>query len=422
MEIVSAVSQRRRAFVLGVLAVGYMLCSIDRQLVGVLAGPIKHDLTFSDTQLGLMAGLAFSLFYSTCALPLALLADRWKRYAVFSISLALWSLCTALCGMSHSGGQFFLARMGVGFGEAGGLAPALSLVASYYPPEKRARAIAVFNFSIPVAVGVGPVMAGSLGAMWGWRAVFFIAGLLGVALVPFVVWATRNPERFERANRSNPNIVSTDTFVAIRRLLKTSSFWFMSVGGGTCALVLNGLLFWLPSFFQRTFGLGLFERSAYFGGIMFVSGVIGIWTGGWLSDSLARSDRRLYAFIPAGSGLLSIPFYLVAFNVPWLWLAFPLLTIGLILSFIYSTPVLATMQHLVPAESRATSSAMHLIINAILGIGLGVVAVGFLSDQLAAYYGANSLKAAIIASTFVYLGSAALFLFASRTLKRDWIE
>jgi len=173
----------------------YMLNFVDRQIIGILAAPLKQEFQLSDSQFGLLGGIAFASVYSTLAIPLAWLADRSSRVWIMTGALTVWSGFTALCGIAGSFGQLFLFRMGVGVGEAGGVAPAYSLIADYFPPNQRARAMAAFAFGIPLGTAGGTLIGGLLAAQYGWRTAFIVVGVIGVLVAPILRLTVRDPKR-----------------------------------------------------------------------------------------------------------------------------------------------------------------------------------------------------------------------------------
>ena len=190
-----AVSPGYRYYVLGILILIYMLNFLDRQIIGILAAPLKAEFGLSDSQFGLLGGLAFALLYSTLAIPIAWLADRVSRVWIMTAALTIWSGFTALCGVAGSFGQLFLCRMGVGIGEAGGVAPAYSLIADYFPKSQRARALAAYAFGIPLGMAAGTLVGGLLAATYGWRTAFIVVGVLGVLVAPILRLTVKDPKR-----------------------------------------------------------------------------------------------------------------------------------------------------------------------------------------------------------------------------------
>jgi predicted MFS family arabinose efflux permease len=412
-------SPRYRAVVLLMLVVVYTFNFIDRQIVGILAIPIKADLGLTDTQLGLMGGLAFALFYTLLGIPIAMLADRANRTVIMSVALVVWSAMTALCGFAQNFVQLFLARLGVGVGEAGGVAPAYSLVADYFPSAQRARALAVYSFGIPLGSSLGILFGGLIASLIDWRTAFMAVGVAGVVLAPLFKLLVREPAR-GRYDARGAGARPAGLREVLRVLLSKRSFWGLSLGASASSMMGYGLFFWLPSFFVRSHGLTLMQASLYFAAILLVGGMAGIWLGGWSADRFGTARRRAYALIPAIAFLLTLPFYVAAVTASSLALSFALFLVPTALGLVWLGPVLSAIQHVVPSGMRATASAVFLFINNLIGIGLGTVVLGALSDALSARYGENSLRYAILAGTVFYVVAAALFLLSARRLERDW--
>jgi predicted MFS family arabinose efflux permease len=410
---------RYRAVVLLMLVLVYTFNFIDRQIVGILAVPIKADLGLTDTQLGLMGGLAFALFYTLLGIPIAMLADRANRTTIMAVALVVWSAMTACCGLAQNFAQLFVARLGVGVGEAGGVAPAYSLVADYYPSDQRARALAVYSFGIPLGSAAGIFFGGLIASLVDWRAAFIVVGLAGVLLAPIFKAVVREPERGRYDARGAASRPASLREVA-RVLLGKPSFWGLSLGASASSMMGYGLFFWLPSFFVRSHGLTLLEASLYFASILLVGGMAGIWLGGWSADRFGAGKRRAYAYIPAVAFVGTVPFYVAAVTTSSLTLSFCLFLVPVALGLVWLGPVLSAIQHVVPSGMRATASAVFLFVNNLIGIGLGSLALGALSDALSTRFGADSLRYAILAGTVFYLVAAALFVLSARRLERDW--
>ncbi len=407
-----------RALALFMLVVVYTFNFIDRQIVGILAVPIKADLALSDAQLGLMGGLAFALFYTGLGIPIAMLADRTSRTWIITGALAVWSAMTAACGLAQNFWQLFLARLGVGVGEAGGVTPAYSLLMDYYPPGQRARAMSLYSFGIPIGSALGIVFGGVIASLVDWRFAFFAVGIAGVLLAPVFRLLVREPERgrFDQAATTKPpgfgRIIGT--------LVRKPSFWLLSVGASCSSMMGYGLFFWMPSFIVRSHGLSLLDASLFYGAILLVGGMAGMWAGGWLGDRLGQAKRTRYVTIPAVAFLVSVPTYVLGVLTPTLSLAFVVILVPVALGLVWVGPTMSTVQQLVPPNMRATASAVFLFINNLLGIGLGTWAIGALSDFLQTQYGEESLRWSIVAGTGFYLLAAGLFLLASRWLEQDW--
>jgi MFS family permease len=405
--------------VLLILLLAYIFNFIDRQIIGVLALPIKAELGLSDKQLGLMGGIAFALFYSGLAIPIAWLADRRSRVRIIAASVALWSLFTAACGFAQNFWHLFLARMGVGIGEAGGVAPSYALIADFYPIEKRGRALAFFSLGIPIGSALGVFFGGWIASHLDWRSAFLIVGLAGLPTALLVGMFIPEPPR--GAFDAGPSEAAPPFPIVAATLARTPSFWLLSFGAASGSILGYGLIFWLPSFFARSFHLGLAEVGWFYGSIVLAGGVAGTWLGGWFGDKAGPGNPAAYALIPAVCFLIAAPCFALGLFAPTLWLGWLLFAIGQMLALAWLGPVIAAVQHIVPPNMRATASASFLFINNLIGIGFGIYFLGFMSDAMTIAHGQDALKYSILYGLAFYLLSAAFYLVASRRLKRDWI-
>ncbi|HEX8568409.1 MAG TPA: MFS transporter [Caulobacteraceae bacterium] len=416
-----------RLYVLLLLTLVYTFNFLDRQILGILAIPIKAELKLSDGQLGLMGGLAFALVYSTLAVPVAWLADRWSRTWIMTIALTMWSGFTALCGTAVGFWQLFFYRMGVGVGEAGGVAPAYSLIADYFPPEQRARALAAYSFGIPIGTAAGTLFGGLIAAQIDWRTAFVVVGLAGVILAPIFKLTVRDPQTRSAGQTVKAAAAQRSADApSFRRVAGTvlpkPSFWLLSFGAACSSVCGYGVAFWLPSYFARSFGMTLSETSVFYAGIAFIGGMLGIWGGGWLADRLGAKSRGAYPLVPAIAFLVALPIFFVAVNTESRLLAFLLFLVPTGLNLAWLGPVVTAVQHLAPGTMRSTTSAMFLLINNLIGIAGGLYYFGAVSDLLAPRYGEESLRYAIYSGLGFYVAASLLLILASRTLRRDWVE
>jgi len=431
-------SSRTRAWVLFILVVVYTFNFIDRQIIGILAVPIKAELDLSDTQLSLMGGLAFALFYTFLGIPIAWLADRKSRTWIITIALATWSIMTAVCGFAQNFLQLFLARLGVGVGEAGGVAPAYSLISDFFPSNQRARALSIYSFGIPIGSALGILLGGVLANTLGWRAAFITVGVLGLLIAPIFRLTVKEPIRGQYDSLSAKAEPARFRDV-IETLKQKHSFWLMSFGSASAAMMTYGLLFWLPSFLVRSFGddLPVFFSwmpegmtpadadpilyvSYFYGTILLIGGLVGIWIGGQLADRFGEKNKAAYATVPAFAFLATIPFFLMGVLADSLIVVFFAFLMIQAFSFMYFGPVLAAFQQIVGPNMRATVSAIFLFINNLIGIGLGNLAIGALSDLLAVRFAEESLRYSIASGAIFYVIAAGLFILAARRLKHDW--
>lgn len=408
-----------RSAVLAMLLVVYTFNFLDRQILSILAPSIQAELKLEDGQLGLMGGIAFALFYTALGVPIAALADRTSRTWIMTGALTVWSGFTAVCGLATGFWQLFLARMGVGVGEAGGVAPAYSLISDYFPASQRTRALAVYSFGIPIGTAAGALFGGLIAHALGWRMSFIIVGLAGVALaVPFRL-LVREPLRSAAAKASPPRLGAT-----LKLLAGKKSFWLLSFGAASSSVCGYGVSFWLPSFLTRSLGLPLVQVSWFVAGFYLIGGMIGIWASGVLSDRLRAkgADRGVYPLIPAVAFVIALPLFFVAAQTPWLPVAFVLLAVMTGLNLAWLGPIIAAVQHLTPASMRSTGSAAFLFINNLLGLGLGTYYFGAMSGLLKPHFGVESLRYAMYSGVAFYVLAVGLFILASRTLKRDWVD
>jgi len=413
------ISNGYRAYVLCMLVLVYTFNFIDRQIVGILAIPIKEDLGLTDTQLGLMGGLAFALLYTTLAIPIAMAADRMSRTWIMTGALVVWSGMTALCGTAQNFWQLFFARVGVGIGEAGGVAPAYSLISDFFPPNQRARALSVFSFGIPIGSALGIVFGGIIATLVDWRFAFLVVGVAGIVLAPIFRATVREPVRgaFDVGGSQSGAASLADI---MRVLLRKPSFWGMSLGASFSSMMGYGLFFWLPSFFVRSFEVTLLNASLVYGAILLVGGIAGTWLGGYLADRFGEKNRAAYARIPAFAFLAAVPFYLVGVLSPTLLISVLVMVVPTALGLAWLGPVISAVQHLVPPNMRATASAIFLFVNNLIGIGVGTLAIGAISDGLQGRFGDESLRYAILAGTSFYIVAAVIFLLSARRLEQDW--
>ena len=408
--------------VLAMLLLVYTFNFLDRQILGILVQPIKADLGLTDTQLGALGGIAFALLYSTLAIPLAIVADRTSRTWVVTISLTVWSGFTALCGLATGFWSLFLYRLGVGVGEAGGVAPSYAIIADYFPPERRGRALAIYSLGIPIGLAMGAILGGYIAATVDWRWAFIIVGLLGVAIAPIFRLVVKEPRRGGADPVVAAPVERAPVSAVFAILAKKPSFWLMAFAASMSSLCGYGLAFWTPSLLMRSFDFDIIQASQFLGSLLLVGGTIGVFAGGWLADRLGGKDRGVYAKLPAIAWLITLPLFAAGFWSTSPWTAWFLLLIPNGLNILWLGPVVTAVQNLVPAHMRATASACFLFINNLIGLGLGSWVMGAMSDAMAAEFGNESLRYSLIAATGFYLVAAVLMILAVRPLRKDWVE
>jgi predicted MFS family arabinose efflux permease len=414
----SVISSRVAGYGLLMLTLVYAFNFIDRQILVILQEPIKQEMGLSDAQLGLLSGFSFALVYITAGIPIAYWADRSNRRNIIAGSLAIWSGMTALSGLAQNYTQLLLARIGVGIGEAGGSPPAHSMISDYYPPAQRATALAIYSTGIYLGVAAGYLFGGVISEVYGWRIAFMVAGIPGILLAVLLVLTVREPVRgrWESAPRAayTPGLRET-----LKLLTSYRSFWYVAAGGGLSAFVTYGTGNFGPSFLMRNHGLTLGEVGVVLGIMSGVGGMLGTFLGGYLTDRFGTKDKRWYLWLPALAGAMVLPL-----GIPYLLLENTTVAIGfmffkLVMANSYLAPALAISHTLVPPAMRALTSAVLLFVFNMVGLGLGPLTVGLLSDFYVPYFGDDSLRYAML--TAVALGSPAvvLFLLAARHLRAD---
>jgi MFS family permease len=434
---VNPVSAGYRRYALSLLLLIYTLNFLDRQVINILAEPIKRDLGLLDWQLGMMTGFAFAIFYTVLGIPIARHAEKSSRPMIIAISVAAWSGFTMLCGMTTNFVQLLLARIGVGVGEAGCTPPAHSLITDYVPREMRASAIAFYSIGTPLGTLVGMAMGGVVADAYGWRTAFLVAGAPGV-IVAIVAALTLVEPRRKMAADIAARAASQLPLKAVMKVLKSKkTFWLVAFAAAIKAFVGYGHAPFTASFFFRNHaeevariaeGFGL--QSAGFLGLALgliggTAGVFGAWIGGVIADKLGARDIRAYVLVPAIASVLSIPLFILAVSVSSVWLAIGILTIPIALGSLWYGPVYATAQSIVAPHMRATTAAVILFVINLIGLGLGPVFVGALSDIFAGPMGmgeAQGVRWSLIVSSCFGLIAAVLFFKAAKTIKADMVS
>lgn len=400
---------------LGVLLLVYVFNFLDRQIVTILAEPIARDLDLSDTQIGVLTGLSFALFYSTLGLPIARFADRPRtdRVTLIAVAVAVWSLATAACGGARSFVQLALARVFVGAGEAGGTPPAHSLITDIAAPEQRARAFALYQLGPPIGGLIGMVAGGFMADELGWRMAFVLVGLPGVLLALLVVLLLRDPRR---DGRQGLHALPLPLGQALRRILASKAMRLLLTTAGFASFATYGVLIWTTIFFQRSHHLTPAETGLWFGLVNGIGSIVGVWLGGQIGDRHRAAGAQHLLTIPAAGQALSVPFLLAALFVGDWRLSMILFFPAIVLNWLYVAPYYSAVQGLVPPAARAVASAAILLMQNLIGLGLGPVVLGYCSDLLKPSYGADSVRYVLLAAGLVSLVAAALLWRARRHL------
>ncbi len=410
-----------RAYVLFLLTAVYLINFVDRQIISILLPFIKEEFQVSDTWLGLLSGLAFGLFYATLGIPIARLADRHSRKHIISASLALFSFMTVVCGMATQFWHLFLARMGVGVGEAGTSPPSHSIIADLYKPEERATAMGIFALGVPLGIMVGFFAGGQIAAAFDWRVAFIAAGLPGLVLAVIVHFSLKDPPRGFADNRHHETPEQPPLGEVVRILISRGAFVHICFGSALSALVGYGVAQWVPSYLVRTHQMDIGTVGLVLALIFGVCGGIGTFFGGYLADRLARRDVRWTMWLPALGVTISTPFALFFYLSDSVVIGILAFLLPATLGAIFLAPALSICQSLVPTAMRATTSAVFLFITNIVGLGLGPLAIGMLSDMLlpAAGDASTALRWSLALVSLIGLWAALHMYLASRSLRDD---
>jgi MFS family permease len=424
-------------YVVAVLMVAYVFSFIDRQILNLLVGPIRADLGISDTQMSLLMGFSFALFYTICGIPIGRLADSKSRRSIIAVGIFFWSLMTAACGTAKSYWQFFLYRMGVGVGEATLSPSAYSLIADYFPKESRATAISVYSMGIYIGSGLAFLLGGLViqfagqddvtlplvGATRPWQLIFFILGIAGI-LFTFAMYTVREPAR-QGLSGATAGVPLATVFAYMkqnRRAVLCHNFGFALM-----AFTAYGAAAWIPTFFIRHHGWTAAEIGMAYGTVIMIFGTLGIVAGGRLSDWLARrghEDANMRVGLLAA--ICGIPSGIAFPLVPDANLAVAMVAISTVFLSMPFGVAPAAVQEMMPNDMRGQASAVYLFVVNLIGLGVGPTAVALATDYVFKSDAAVGYSLLLVGS--VAQAGALLLLWAGlapyrRTLVnlRDWL-
>lgn len=400
-------------YILALVSSISLLSYYDRFVVAIVAQSIKADLHVSDGEIGLLSGLGFAVVYSLMAVPIARFSDSGRRVKTLSISLAFWSLMTALCGAATSFPMLLLARLGVGLGEAGGNPTMHALVSETFEKRWRGTAISI----VVVAGGLGFMAASSVGGWivdhWGWRAAFF-AGAVPGPLLALLLWGTvREPKV------ANPVADERGILTSSKILLKRRAFKMLCVGLSICTIGTFAMMSWTPAYLMRHFNITASQVGSGYGLTMGVSTVAAMLVGGILADTLAKRDPRWSLWLPAASYVVALPFtvaFLLQSNLANALLLVAPMTFAAGLA---APPAYALVQSLSGSKLRATGAALFMLFTNLIGMGVGPSLTGIVSDMFTHFLGADALRGAMALVASAYLIGACVMISGARTLIAD---
>jgi len=403
-----------RNYVLAMLTLVYVFNFIDRQLLVILQESIKKELHLSDTQLGLLSGFTFAIFYVVLGIPIARIADKKSRRNTVAISLGLWSLMTASSGLARNFVQLLLARIGVGVGEAGGSPPAHAMISDYFPPAKRSTALSIYSSGIYFGILLGFLMGGYLNQHLGWRTAFFVIGTPGVIFALLFYATVKEPKRGATDNDAPTATLTLGQTLKI--LCSNKVFVLLALASSLNVFCIYGIMNWAPSFLARIHGMKSAQIGAILGPILGIGGAMGSFAGGLLTDYFGKNDKSWYLKIPAIAILLVVPCAAGAIFFPDKSLAIISLGLAVSLQSTYLGPSLSVAHSLVPASMRAMTSAVFFLAINLIGLGFGPLVVGLISDALKPSLGVESLRWAMSITILVSAISTFLFFRTARFL------
>ena len=404
-----------RTYVIGAVAVLSFMFSVDRVVMSIFQESIKADFALSDTQLGLMTGLAYALLGGFAGVPIARLADRWNRKAVLSAAFMFWTVMTAACGLAGNWWQLALTRMGVGLGEAAYGPAGLSLISDYYPREQRARAIAVSRAGEFLGVFGGLAAGGVLLQTVGWRAGFAILGIAGVVCATIFSLTVREPERVDERNAS-----AAEAAASWRTMFGEPVAFVLLIGAFTTSLAVGGAVgAWLPSYFARAFSMPPAQIGAGLGICLGLGATLGTLVGGEIGNRYMKNSRYWAAAFATVVAWIVAPVFIATFHAPTPMIAFGCLFFAFFTAGTLVGPVLAMVQDIVAPGARAMAIAILGLAGVIVGAGVGPVLVGVVSDWAQDPASpARGLRIALTSVACVYILTGFLFFTLYRRLRR----
>ena len=424
-------SHKHRHYALAILTVTYVFNFVDRQLLAILLEPIKNEFGVSDTAMGLLYGLAFALFYATLAIPIARLADRSNRRNILAAAAGLWSIMTVACGFAANFWQMLAMRIGVAVGEAGGVPPSQSMVNDLYPPEQRARAMAVFSSATFIGTIVAMVGGAYVTQEYGWRMTFIVVGAPGVILAFIIRFTIAEPKRgaWDEPSKQpevKPQLGLLETFLA---MWHTPSLRYLILGCASAGLGGYALGYWAPAFMMRVHGVSIMQAGIMVGGLGAVAGLTGSIFGAYLCDRFAKNNRNWLLYIPAISLIISMPmlvFFLMFPESSTFELNGQIIPTTIIIycvaSFIgswWAAPTYVAVQELVAPNQRTLACAILLFTMNLIGFGLGPLFVGVFSDLLTPTYGNDGVRYALVIMMCSFIPAIFFYLRAGNTFTQQ---
>ncbi|MCH2169491.1 MFS transporter [Myxococcota bacterium] len=405
-------------YVLGVFFALTALNVMDRQVLALLIEPIKQEFQVSDAAMGLLSGTSFTIFHILAAIPVARWADRGNRRAIVTAGLFAWSALTAATGLARSYTHIFVARVGVGIGETVGSGPTQSLLSDYFPPERRATALSILGSGGVVGSMLAFGLGGLIGERFGWRLTFVFFGLPGIALAA-LLWSTVKEPIRGAVEGLQDSAQTQSVGECIRFLLKLPAFRHVVLMGGLNAFANYTLIIWAQPFLMRSHGMSLSAAGLTLALGMSACSTLGLWVSGFAGDRLSRRDVRWYCYLPAVASSIAVPLSLGFLTAANLSTAIAFLVPAAFFNTMWLGNSNAMVQGLAKPRMRAIASALNLAGNSGIGLGLGPLLVGIVSDWLQPSQGQDSLRYALMLAMCAGFWASIHALLAARSLRED---
>lgn len=414
-------SKPYRYYALGLLTLTYAVSFIDRQILAILQEPIEQELALSDSQLGLLTGFAFAVFYVVCGIPIARWADRGVRRSIIALAISVWSVMTGLCGLAQNYVHLLLARIGVAVGEAGGSPPAHSMISDIFPPSERATALSTYSVGINIGIMAGFLMGGWLNEFFGWRVAFAAVCVPGLLLALVLRFTLAEPERGHSEGIASRVLdESAPSFAeVVYKLWSLRTFRHLAFASALVATATYAQVNWMPSYLIRSYGMSTGEVGTWLALLAGLFGGVGTFLGGYLADRFGKTDLRWYAWIPAIAYALSVPLAAASFLTDRGTMALLYHALPAALASVFIGPVIAVTHGMVSNQMRAVASAIYFLALNLIGMGLGPLVVGVLSDAIAPTYGMDSLRYALLFVAPIMLAWGALHFFLASSYIRE---
>ena len=406
-----------RGYILFMCLVVGGLSVFDKRILSMLITPIRKEFQLSDSQLGLLMGMAYAIIYVIACIPAARLADRWSRRNVVALAVAAWSVMTMVCGTVANFTQLFLARIGIGLGEAGGSAPMQALISDNFPLKQRGTALSIYLLGSSIGIGLGTWFGGWALANFDWRWAFILAGLPGLVVAPLFFLTIPN-SRAGLADGVKQKFEQRSLGETLKVLLSIRTIPLMLAAAMINSLVAMGLMDWVPQFIERSHGLHPADFGAKLGFYLSTGSLLGHLVGGPIADFQARRDPRWHLWQPAILVLVGAGVAAIAYTGPAEWI-FPLAGLQLFLGGMFAAPMIYMLTTLAPVWARAMSAALAMVTINLVGLGLGPWLIGEISSALRPGYGEESLRMAMLSALLLAIPVAIFFFLASRHYRSD---